>query len=99
VRPVEFSPKANSDPENIGDYIARDNPGRALSFVLELKDRCKNLGDFPESHPEFPALGDNARFMTHGNYVVLYNVLSDRVRIESVLHGARDILALISGDD
>lgn len=32
-----FSPKAAEDLEEIGDYIARDNPQRALSFVAEIE--------------------------------------------------------------
>lgn len=97
MRSVEFSPKANSDLENIGDYIADDNPHRAVSFIEELREHCKQLEKFPKSHPKFAALGKNARFMAHGNYIVLYNVLSDKIRIERILHGARDILAVISG--
>jgi addiction module RelE/StbE family toxin len=97
VRPVEFSPKAISDLENIGDYIADDNPRRAVSFIEELRQRCQQLEKFPKSHPKFAALGKNARYMAYGNYVILYNVQSDKVRIERILHGARDILAVISG--
>lgn len=38
-----FSPKAALDPEEIGDYIARDNPQRALSFLSELEDHCHQV--------------------------------------------------------
>ncbi len=34
-----FSPKAADDLEEIGDYIARDNPARALSFCISFFDR------------------------------------------------------------
>ena len=36
---VDISPLAERDLETIGDYIAHDNPPRALSFVAESKDR------------------------------------------------------------
>jgi toxin ParE1/3/4 len=32
-----LSPRAQLDLEEIGDYIARDNPARAISFLDELK--------------------------------------------------------------
>ena len=32
-----FLPAAIADLEGIGDYIARDNPRRAISFVAELR--------------------------------------------------------------
>lgn len=32
-----LAPLAEQDLEAIGDYIARDNPRRALSFVHELR--------------------------------------------------------------
>ena len=99
MKPVEFSPRAIIDLEKIGDYIAEDNPCRAVSFIQELRERCQKLEDYPEAYPRFQALGDSARFIPHGSYVILYNVLSSRVRIERILHGARDILAVISGDE
>ncbi len=98
MKSVEFSPKVISDLEKIGDYIAEDNPRRAVSFIQELREVGQKLEDYPEAYPRFQALGDKARFLPHGNYVILYNVLSDRVRIERILHGARDILAVISDD-
>jgi toxin ParE1/3/4 len=35
-----FSPRAALDLEEIGDYIARDNPRRAISFLGELEAHC-----------------------------------------------------------
>ena len=37
--PVEFSVRAEADLEGLADYIALDNPGRAVSFVRELRTR------------------------------------------------------------
>lgn len=38
-----FSPMADLDLEEIGDYIARDNLKRALSFIEEIRARCLTL--------------------------------------------------------
>lgn len=96
MTPVEFSPKAVDDLERIGDYIARDNPRRALSFVDEVREHCRELAEFPLAARGFPELGEGARITPHGNYVILYRVILDRVRIERILHGASDIMALIA---
>ena len=37
---VEITAEAEADLEAIGDYIARDNPARAVSFVRELGRIC-----------------------------------------------------------
>jgi toxin ParE1/3/4 len=48
---VGFSPKAESDLEEIGDYIARDNPVRALTFLDELRAACLAIAGNPVAHP------------------------------------------------
>lgn len=92
--PVVFSRMAEADLESIADYIALDNPSRALSFVKELRKICLDLSVFPNAHSAFPQLGENVRIMPYKNYVVLYRVLECSVSIERILHGARDIMNL-----
>ena len=48
---VLLTTEAEGDLERIGDYIALDNPRRALSFVLELRDACMSLANL---HLAFP---------------------------------------------
>jgi len=95
VKPVVFSRKAEQDLEDIADYIAADNPRRATSFVRELRERCFDLETLPASARPFPALAPDAHILPYGNYVILYRNLSRQVSIERIVHGARDILALI----
>jgi plasmid stabilization system protein ParE len=40
---VVITEVAEADLERIGDWIAADNPERALTFVLELRDKCEAL--------------------------------------------------------
>ncbi|WP_350029940.1 MULTISPECIES: type II toxin-antitoxin system RelE/ParE family toxin [unclassified Caballeronia] len=42
---VRILPAAEAELEAIGDFI--DNPRRALSFVLEMRDKCMSLADMP----------------------------------------------------
>lgn len=46
-----FTDAAEQELEAIGDYIALENPARALSFVRELRKDCALLGSMPERHP------------------------------------------------
>ena len=92
---VELSEEAEADLEAIADYIARDNPVRALSFVLELRDRCNGLGTFPERFPSVEHLGKmNIRRCVHGNYLIFYEVGIETVSILHVRHGASDYRGL-----
>jgi toxin ParE1/3/4 len=97
MNPVIFSVLAENDLEQIGDYIARDSPHRALSFIRQLRVQCQKLQQFPKSHRRFPELGPTAHIMPYGKYVVLYRVMEEYVSIERILHGSRDILPLIAG--
>ena len=40
---VVFSPVAETDLEEIGDYIALANPRRAVTFVREIRDQDARL--------------------------------------------------------
>ena len=62
---------AEQDSLNIGDFIAQDNPARAVTFVRELQDQCQRLLVFPEAYRARPELGKNMRSMPHQQYVVL----------------------------
>ena len=95
MKPVFFSNKAEEDLEEIADYIAQDSPTRALSFISVLRQQCEKLSLYPTSFRRYPELGPDAHIMPHKNYVILYLNLDDYVSIERILHGARDILALL----
>jgi len=46
---IIWSPQSIADIEEIGDFIAEDNPARAVSFVDELIESVERLVEFPES--------------------------------------------------
>lgn len=88
-----FSPLAERDLEEIGDYIARDNPKRALSFIAEIRDRCFLIMQMPYGSPLRESLGVGVRVVPFGRYMIFYTVHedADKIRIERILHTARDI--------
>ncbi len=84
-----FSDTAEADLEEIGDYIALDNPLRAISFIEELRLQCARLLAFPEAAPARPELGKGLRGQPHGRYLIFYRVTGDDLRIERILQGSR----------
>jgi toxin ParE1/3/4 len=96
-RRLLLSPRAATDLEEIAEYIARDNPVRAASFVAELEAKCRSVAEAPEIYPQRNDLAPGLRMAVHGRYLVLYRALDGEraVRIERVLHGARDLPGLI----
>lgn len=91
---VSFSPAARDDLIDIAMYIAEDNPTRALTFVDELEDRCAAIGNAPGIGTARPELGEGICMLTHGRHLIFYRQAHRAVRIERIMHSARDI-----GDD
>jgi toxin ParE1/3/4 len=92
---VEFSSFVEGDLDAIADYIAQDNPTRALSFIREIRDQIRSVGQNPLLHRLRPELGESARMALVSRYVILFRIVGDIVRIERVVYGGRDLLALL----
>ncbi len=92
---VALSPSAETDLEEIGDAIASDSPNRAISFIREIRQHCDTISTAPRAAPERNDLAPGLRMLVHGNYLIFYRVLDGEIRIERVLHGARNIQALL----
>jgi toxin ParE1/3/4 len=92
---VHFSKQAERDLEEIGDYIAADNPHRAVTFIQELRVHCARIADAPLAHVARPELGDAIRSCPHGRYVIFFRVSGEEIVIARVLSGARDLAQLI----
>lgn len=87
---------AYADLEQIAEWIARDNPRRAASFILELKERTLQLASQPESYPLVPRYeGSGIRRCVHGNYLIFYRITPDELQVLHVLHGAMDVEAIL----
>ena len=85
-----FSRRAEADLGRIADFIARENPERAVSFLGALRLQCRKLVAFPESAPLRPELGAGVRLKVFRNYLILYVLHTDALEIRRVVHGARD---------
>ena len=94
---VVLTAEAESDIEAIGDYIAQDNPARALTFIRDLQEQCETLADFPNRFPLVPGYEQRGvRRRVFGNYAIFYRTEVSRVIVLHVLHGARHYEAILS---
>ena len=96
---VVFSLAFSKDLNEISDYIALDNPHRAVSFTEEIRQRCLTLRGMPESGTARPEFGLNMRSIPFGRYIIFYAIYSDRIRVVRVVHGARNLNAIFGENE
>ena len=75
--------------EEIGDYIARDNPSASSRVVSRVFDRVDALADHPESGRSGRIPGTRELVITGTPFIVPYRIHNDRIEILSIFHGAR----------
>lgn len=88
-------PKALEDLEAIGDYIAADNPARAVSFINEIEEVFARVARQPRAYRRRNDLAKGLRQAIHGRYLILFSETSESVVIERVVHGARRLEDLL----
>ena len=89
---VEITAVAETDVEEIWEYIAQDTLGAANSLVLHLEEQIGKLEIFPLRCPNIPEnelLGTNYRHFLYGNYRIIFKIIDSRVIILRVVHMAR----------
>lgn len=94
---VVITATAKEDLRNIAFHLAEQAQDKALArrFVEELRDKCKILGQFPESGG-VPAdrilTSAGYRFLVHKDYLIFYNYEKgeNTAYILSVFNGKRD---------
>ena len=95
---VTFSPKSRQDLLDIGDHIAKDSRANARRFVGKLIDQCKRIGRAPLGYVSRGDLAPGLRMAALDRYVIFFRVIDGVVRIERVLHGARNLPAVLGGE-
>ncbi|MEY3886554.1 MAG: hypothetical protein RL650_646 [Pseudomonadota bacterium] len=69
---LSITPLAAQDLEEIGDYIARDNPSRAFEFIAELRAHCEIIRRNLEGYRQRPEFSKTLRSCAHGNYLIFF---------------------------
>jgi toxin ParE1/3/4 len=91
---LEFSRWVEGDLKSIADYIAEDNPMRAVSFIREIREKIRMVARQPLTYQLRPEIGEVARLAVVGRYLLLFRVMNETVRIERVVYGGRELSAL-----
>ena len=86
---LRFTPLAEADLNSILDYIAESAPLTARNFVSTIREKCDLIATQPEMGRR------RHRSLAVGQYVVFYRVHPEEVQIHRILHGSRDMLALL----
>lgn len=90
---IVWRPMAETDMDNIIDYIAQDDPARAGAFGQELRDKTLPLAQHPKmgrtGRPGLPAFV--RELVVHRDDIVFYRVLdaARTVEILRVKHAAQ----------
>ncbi|WP_241086789.1 type II toxin-antitoxin system RelE/ParE family toxin [Candidatus Vondammii sp. HM_W22] len=98
---IIIMPSAREGLLAIGEYIALDNPVRAIIFVDEITSSLeKTLSIFPFSGKisQELDLGEEIRVWSHANYNSYYRILDDKqiVEVLFIFNASRDVGSLIT---
>jgi toxin ParE1/3/4 len=77
-------------------FISEDSPQRAIEFVARLRQRCSILERLPHAGRPREELGADLRSLVERPYVILYRVLDSTAEIVAIVHGARDLPAVLA---
>ncbi len=92
---LRFSPFVKHDLAEIAEYISQDSPRHAVNWIRVLRSRFGDIANQPLLYRLRPELGVDARLAPVGQYVILFRIRKDTVRIERVVHGSRDLLPIL----
>ncbi len=87
---IKWTRAALASVDDIAGFIAKDNPARATSFVLELQAAVTKL----QAHPGMGRAGrvpGTRELVLHKNYIAIYRVRGDDVEILRLHHAARNL--------
>jgi plasmid stabilization system protein ParE len=92
---VHISKTAERELDEIGVYIAQDNPERAAAFVIEIVDQCYALAKHSRRYPvAIDVKGLQLRRCPFRGYLIFY-AITDQVEIAHIIHAARDYLKVL----
>ena len=85
---VRWTPEAEAERLEIGEYIALDNPRAAVRMDSLLETAVLKLSDFPRIGRPGAIVGTR-ELIPHESYRVVYEIRGDGIWILSVVHTAR----------
>jgi toxin ParE1/3/4 len=89
-----YTSAAHADLVSILEYIARDKPSAALSWVEKIEAKCLLIAESPEIGELQPQFGEGVRSSVVGRYVIFHRQTESGVEILRVIAGDRAITEL-----
>ncbi len=83
-----WTPEAIDDRRSIYDYIEVDNPSAALALDELFSEKVSRLIDHPGLGRPGRVAGTR-ELVAHQNYILIYDIAADSVRVLRVIHAAR----------
>ncbi len=93
---ILYAQDVEGDLDALAEYIAADNPRRAVSFLREVYAEIERIGQGPLLYQLRPDIGPDARLAVVGRYVILFRSAEDVVYIERVVYGGRELSRLFN---
>lgn len=86
-----WTPEAIQDRDVIYDHIEADKPAAALALDELFSEKAARLSDYPSLGRlgRVATTRDTRELVTHQNYILVYDLDGDLVRVLRVLHAAR----------
>ena len=91
---LRYLPAAEKDLLSILEWIAKDSPDRAISFVNKLDKRISILETFPKTGriPRHPKLRESGyRILVIESYIAFYKILGHTIQVHRIIHGSRNL--------
>lgn len=93
---VRWSLTAGNDLQDIEDFIARDSVLHAIAFVDRVVESAETLLKNPRIGRVVPEFNrEDLREVIFRSYRVVYLLQDDKIVILRVVHGSRDLAALV----
>ncbi len=86
-----ISAEARQDLQDIGDYIAYNNPAAATSFIVRLEQCCLEIAQHPGIGRGRDELQPGLRSLAEGRYLIYFRhqTIHRTVEIVRIVHGYR----------
>jgi toxin ParE1/3/4 len=89
-----LSDQAIQDLDDICDYIAQQNPSAASNLFDAIRQKCRQIAEFPNMGKSYKRLSNELRGFVVSDYIVFYYPRLDGIDIVRIVSGYRDLESL-----
>jgi toxin ParE1/3/4 len=89
-----FSDDAVHDLVEVCNYIATKNPKAANQLFDTIRQKCRQIAQFPNMGKSYDRLSKNLRGFIVDDYIIFYYPSQDGIDIVRVVSGYRDLESL-----